>query len=51
MRAKASGCLDELDRYMSVLSSMAGADGIHILAIDQRPKDYNCVREGEPRAR
>ncbi len=40
-RARAAGTLETVDHHMSVLASEAAADGIHLIAIDQRPTEYH----------
>lgn len=41
VRAQQAGTLQKVDEYMSVLASEAGAAGVHLLAIDQRPTNYH----------
>lgn len=41
VRATAAGTLEQIDHHLSVLSAEAGADGIHLIAIDQRPTNYH----------
>jgi hypothetical protein len=40
-RAQAAGTLPEVDKLMSELASEAAASGIHLIAIDQRPTNYD----------
>ena len=41
-RAKEAGLLEQVDYYMSVLTSEAAASGVHIVAVDQRPSNYHA---------
>ncbi|MBK8772612.1 MAG: hypothetical protein IPM06_19605 [Rhizobiales bacterium] len=39
--ANTSGCMAEIDAILAILASEAAADGIHLVAIDQRPVSYH----------